>query len=99
MNVAITSFNVEMAVKNKGIELEVHEPGGKKKLGDLVITKTHLIWCEGQTRPENGKKIKWTNFIEMVNADSAPAKKTRAKKAAKKAAVKPIAPATEPTAE
>lgn len=85
MDVSIKSFDVDMAIKNKGIELEVHEPGGKM-LGDLIVTKTHLIWCPGKTKRENGQKIKWTDFIEMV--DSAPAPKKAGKKATKKAAKK-----------
>jgi len=109
MDVSIKSFDVAMDVKNKGIELEIHEPNNGAKLGNLVVTKANLIWCQGKTQPVNGKKIKWTDFIELVNAVSAPAKKTaakkapakkpRAKKVAKKATVKPIAPATESITE
>jgi len=88
MDVSIKSFDVDMAIKNKGIELEIHEPGGKM-LGDLVVTKTHLIWCPGKTKRENGRKIKWTDFIDLVDSAQQP-KKSR--KSAKKA-VNQVAPA------
>ena len=88
MDVSIKSFDVDMAIKNKGIELEIHEPGGKM-LGDLVVTKTHLIWCPGKTKRENGQKIKWTDFIDLIDSAQQPKKP---KKSAKKA-VKQVAPA------
>ena len=68
MKVNIKRFNVDMEVKNSGIEFEVRSPNGKQHLGDLVLTKTRLIWCSGQTKPENGKKIKWEDFIKMMNS-------------------------------
>lgn len=80
MDVAIKSFDVAMDVKNKGIELEIREPNDGAKLGNLVVTKGHLIWCPGKTQLANGKKIKWADFIEMANAVSVPAKKTAPKK-------------------
>ncbi len=92
MDVSIKSFDVDMAIKNKGIELEIHEPGGKM-LGDLVVTKTHLIWCPGKTKRENGQKIKWTDFIDLVDSAQQP---KRSKKSAKKAVKQAIpAPAQE----
>lgn len=84
MDVSIKSFDVEMDVKNKGIELEICEPNDGKRLGDLVITKSHLIWCEGKKRRENGKKFKWTEFVEIVGAAQKPPKKTDTKKNAKR---------------
>ena len=67
MQVYIKQFNVAMEVKTAGVELEVKEPGGQH-LGDLVVTKTKLIWCRGRTRPENGKQTTWTQFIEHMEA-------------------------------
>jgi len=104
MDVSIKSFDVEMAVKNKGIELEISEPNDGKRLGDLVITKSHLIWCEGKTRRENGQKIKWTEFVAIVNSIQKPAKakKAASKKApsgAKKVSAKTAPPVAEPAAE
>ena len=68
MRVSVKRFNVEMEVKNSGIEFEVRTPNGKQHLGDLVLTKTKLIWCPGQTKPENGKNIRWEEFIRMMDA-------------------------------
>ncbi len=105
MDVAIKSFDVAMDVKNKGIELEIREPNDGVKLGNLVVTKTHLIWCPGKTQLANGKKIKWTEFVEMANAVAAPAKKVIPKKspakkaAAKRAAKKTSSAAPAPAAE
>ena len=66
MKVGIKRFNVDMEVKNTGVEFGVHSNSGDH-LGDLVITKTRLIWCEGRTRPQNGVPIAWEEFIEMMN--------------------------------
>lgn len=71
MRVNIKKFNVQMSVKNKGIEFEVYEPGEEGKfLGDCIITRTSLIWCEGKTTRKNGKKIKWNDFIKMMNDEN-----------------------------
>ena len=69
MKVNIKRFNVEMEVKNSGIEFEIRSPNGNEHLGDVVLNKSGLIWCKGKTHPKNGKKIKWTEFIDMVERD------------------------------
>ena len=102
MDVSIKSFDVEMDVKNKGVEFGIREPNGGDRLGDLFITKANLIWCKGKTQRAGGIKIKWTDFVAMVEATQNPAKKaaakkTASKKAAKKTAVKTAA--TEPDTE
>ena len=97
MDVSIKSFDVEMDVLNKGVEFGIREPNGGDRLGDLFITKAHLIWCKGKTQRAQGIKIKWTDFVEMVNDAQKPAKKSAAKKTAKKTAVKTAA--TEPDTE
>ena len=66
MKVSIKRFNVTMDVKTSGIEFEVRTPNGKEHLGDLVLTKSKLIWCPGSTQRENGHQIKWTDFIEWA---------------------------------
>lgn len=65
MNVSIKKFNVAMEIKTKGVELEVRNPADAHQ-GDLILTKTKLIWCEGKTRPRNGKKVTWKRFIEWM---------------------------------
>lgn len=68
MKVKIKSFDVAMELKNKGVELEIRDTSDKF-LGDLIITKTNLIWCKGQTRRDNGKKMSLQKFIEMMDSD------------------------------
>ncbi len=66
MKVSIKDFAVSMEVKNKGIELDVYD--GDNHLGDLVVTKTGLIWCKGKINPENGVKITWKDFITYMQS-------------------------------
>ena len=68
MKVGIKSFDVEMKVKKKGIELQVYDNDDNFR-GDLIITQAHLIWCEGRTRRQNGVKITWNEFIDWMNED------------------------------
>lgn len=67
MKVYIKEFDVEMELKNSGVELDVADPQGNH-IGDLIVTKTRLIWCQGQTRRANGKEIEWSEFIAFMNA-------------------------------
>lgn len=67
MDVSIKTFDVDMKIKNNGIELNVSDPNGTH-LGDLVVTKTRLIWCKGKTKPKNGNPIKWNEFIAYMEA-------------------------------
>jgi hypothetical protein len=66
VKVAIKDFNVEMEVKTAGVELSITNPQDVH-LGDLIVTKTRLIWCQGQTRRANGKEIWWEDFIAYMN--------------------------------
>ena len=82
MKVGIKSFDVKMDVKNKGIELEVHNPSnGNEHLGDCYVTKGGLIWCEGKKERKNGIKLGWKQLMEICKSEEA-------KKAAIKAANK-----------
>jgi len=67
MNVNIKSFNVNMDVKNKGIEFEVRSPDGQTRFGDCYLTKTELIWCPGKKNKQNGVGIKWEDFIALMS--------------------------------
>ena len=62
MKVSIKSFDVKMDVKTKGVEFQVYD-NKDNFLGDLIITKSNLIWCQGKTKRANGKKMKWRDFI------------------------------------
>ena len=68
MKVLITEFNVEMKVKNKGVQIDIFQPNGKVRHGDLTITKTKLIWCKGQTHKANGIEVSLEDFIEWIEA-------------------------------
>lgn len=68
MQVKIKSFDVGMEVKTKGIEFDIYEPNGGERLGDVILTKKGLIWCEGKTGRKNGKSITWKEFIKWANA-------------------------------
>ena len=39
------------------------------QLGDLVITKTSLIWCPGKTTPQKGIRVTWKRFIHLMDAE------------------------------
>jgi hypothetical protein len=65
MKVSIKDLAVSMEIKNKGMELEVYD-NDETFLGDLVVTKTKLVWCPGKTTPENGHPIKWSDFITYM---------------------------------
>jgi hypothetical protein len=67
MQVSIKKFDVGMEVKNNGIELEIRKPSGDF-LGDVVLTKTKIIWCEGKRKPANGSALTWEQFREYMNS-------------------------------
>ena len=65
MKVSIKDFAVSMEIKITGIELDIYSPDGKH-LGDLIVTKSSLIWCKGRTTRAKGKKLSWKKFIEHM---------------------------------
>lgn len=71
MEVWIKSLEVEMQVKQKGIELEVRSKDGENQLGDCYATMTGLIWCKGKVKRENGVKVRWEDFIEICKSEEA----------------------------
>lgn len=86
MKVKVKDLSAEIELKNNGMELQVHD-NDDKHLGDLIVNKTRLEWCDGRTRAGNGVKISWKDFIEYANglngtgAKKAPARKAPTKKA------------------
>ena len=68
MKVRITKLDIEHEVKTKGIQLDVSEPNGGDRLGDLTVTKTNLTWCPGKTHKKNGKKVSWAAFIKWIES-------------------------------
>jgi hypothetical protein len=67
MKVGIKSFDVDMDVKNKGVEFEIYGNDDKFR-GDCILTKTGLIWCEGKTSRAKGVSVTWDDFIEWMNS-------------------------------
>jgi len=67
MDVSIKSFDVAMDVKNKGVEFQVYTNDGIFR-GDMIVTKSGVIWCEGKKRRENGAKVNWEDFIAWMNS-------------------------------
>ena len=65
MKVHVKSFDVDMEIKNKGVELEVRDTDDTF-LGDLIVTKTQIIWCKGKTSREHGKKLTWQKFASVM---------------------------------
>jgi len=68
VKISIKEFNMDMAVKTKGIELEVRDTKGNHQ-GDLVVTNTKLIWCPGKTQRENGILVTWKKFIKFMDTN------------------------------
>jgi len=54
-------------VRTNGIEFEVRTPDGGQQLGDLILTKTRLEWCQGRTRRGHGARKTWQQFIDWMN--------------------------------
>lgn len=80
MNVKIKNFDVDVDVKQKGIEFAVRTPDGKSQLGDCYLTMTGLIWCSGRIAKKNGVQVTWAQFIDLLSSKDA---LKRAVKAAK----------------
>jgi hypothetical protein len=67
MKVSIKDFAVSMEVKNKGVEFEVYD-NADDFLGDLVISKSKIVWCPGRTSVEHGHPINWNDFIKHMQS-------------------------------
>lgn len=67
MKTTIKSLNVEMEIKNKGMEIEVRDTGDNFQ-GDLVINKSGITWCKGRTTPSKGKKKSWEEVIALFES-------------------------------
>ncbi|WP_157130440.1 hypothetical protein [Burkholderia pseudomallei] len=90
MKVKVKDLSAEIELKNNGIELEIRN-NTDNFLGDLIVTKSSVIWCAGKTKRRNGVKMSLQAFIDYMNGH-APTRKRAVKKAAvKKAAVKKAA--------
>jgi len=68
MKVSIKKFDVKMGLKDNGITLAVKDAKDAHR-GNLVVTNSGLVWCEGDKKPESGVKVSWDDFIEWMNFD------------------------------
>ncbi len=71
MEVWIKSFDVDMQIKSKGIELEVRTADGSEQIGDCYATMTGLIWCKGKKHKDNGVKLKWEDLRIICDSNEA----------------------------
>ena len=67
MKVKIKEF-VHVDIKSKGIEFEIHNPGGEH-LGDLRLTMTKLVWSPRKAS-KNVHSITWSKFIEWAESST-----------------------------
>lgn len=65
MKVKIKSFDVDMDVKSKGVEFQVHDTDGTFR-GDCYVTMTGITWCQGKTTRANGIHIPWEKFMKWA---------------------------------
>jgi hypothetical protein len=79
VEVRIKKLDINMHVKQSGIEFEVRTPNGASQVGDCYLTMTGLVWCKGKTTKPNGIKITWNELADVLASDAT-------KKAALKAA-------------
>lgn len=63
----IKDMTIDLEIKNNGIEIQVDDNNGSQ-IGDLYVTKTGMIWCDGRTRRSGGKKISWEEFQEYMQS-------------------------------
>lgn len=93
MKVKVKDLSATIELKQNGIELEIRDTQDNF-VGDLVITSTNIIWCNGRTTRAKGKKISIPDFILAMNAGlKKPAKNAAAAPAVAAKAVPKIAPA------
>lgn len=64
MKVTIKEFDVEMELKNNGMELEVKN-NQRQHLGDICIGKAKIEWCPGRTRRGHGITKTWEELIAL----------------------------------
>ena len=69
MKVSVKTFAISLDIKNKGIEIDVSDTQGKH-LGDLWVTNTELIWCKGRKSRINGERVKWEDFMQMMESNA-----------------------------
>jgi hypothetical protein len=71
VDVRIKKLDINMQVKQKGIEFEVRTPDGTSQLGDCYVTMTSIVWCKGRTTKPKGIKITWEELAAILASDAA----------------------------
>lgn len=66
MRVSIKDLQIKMDLGNNGIELDVYD--GDTHLGDLIIGRGTVEWCEGKTHRGNGVRVRWRELIEWFES-------------------------------
>ncbi|GLT01176.1 hypothetical protein GCM10007897_25670 [Sphingobium jiangsuense] len=51
----IKNLTVDLPLKNNGVEIQIDGDG--KQFGDIYISKTGIVWCEGKVHRTNGVKF------------------------------------------
>jgi hypothetical protein len=73
MQVKTQPFKEAIEIKSDGIIFDVYG-NGSKRLGDLSVTRTGLVWCKGANgKMPRGKgiNVKWEDFITWVQSQQA----------------------------
>lgn len=71
MEVKIKKLDINMFVKQNGIELEIRKPDGSSQVGDCYVTMTGLTWCIGRTGKANGVSISWNDLAVILESNEA----------------------------
>jgi hypothetical protein len=71
VQVRIKKLDINMMVKQNGIEFEVRTPDGASQLGDCYLTMTGLVWCKGRTTKPKGVKISWDELAVLLASNDA----------------------------
>jgi hypothetical protein len=71
VEVRIKKLDINMFVKQNGIEFEVRTPDGTSQVGDCYLTMTGIVWCKGRTTKPNGIKISWDELAVIVGSNEA----------------------------
>ncbi len=81
MQLKTQSSNDALEIRNAGIAFDVYAKGAKR-LGDLALTRSGLIWSNGNVQRAGGVTVKWDDFINWMQAQApmkAETKKPQAK--------------------
>lgn len=69
IKVNIEKLNMDLQVKNNGIEFRVRETD-KTHLGDFYVTSAGIEWCKGRIAQGKGQSMTWKKFIQFMEEQS-----------------------------